>query len=97
MTTGPPKLLDGANVVMYTPIDERHRATRTCRQFVDGELLGPSTGLAICQYTGEQSLYLFSCDEQWNVLTDTLHNTLAEAQAQAEFEYEGVSETWQTK
>jgi hypothetical protein len=53
-------------------------------------------GLAICQYAGEPYYYLFGCDADWQSVTDTWHETLAEAKAQAEFEYEGVTATWRS-
>ena len=53
-------------------------------------------GLAICQYLGETAFYLFGCDEAWQTITDTWHETLEEAQDQAEFEYAGVTATWRT-
>ena len=90
-----PKEVGGASVVLYTPIDERHRHTGNCEQIVAGELMGAAAGLAICQYEGEDSFYLFGCDENWETVTDTWHQTLQEAKEQAEFEYEGVSATWQ--
>lgn len=89
-----PQQIDGANVICFTPIDNRHQHTRNCRQFVGGELLGPAAGLAICQYAGKDCFYLFGCDSEWNTLSDTWHQTLDEAKAQAEFEYSGVSSTW---
>ena len=91
-----PKILDGAKVVIYTPIDERHRPTGNCNQIVAGVLQGPASGLAICQYEGEDSFYLFGCDEDWNSVTDTWHESVEDAKAQAEFEYEGVNTTWST-
>lgn len=89
-----PSEIDGARVGLYTPIDERHRHTGNCRQIVAGELMGAAAGLAICRYDGDTSFYLFGCDREWNVLTDTWHETLEDAKAQAEFEYAGVSATW---
>jgi hypothetical protein len=56
--------------------------------------MGQMAGLAICQYAGEEAFYLFGCDADWQNVTDTWHQTLDDAQHQAEFEYEGVSETW---
>jgi hypothetical protein len=56
--------------------------------------MGPMAGLAICQYAGEDAFYLFGCDPDWQSITDTWHQTLEEAQEQAEFEYERVSQTW---
>jgi hypothetical protein len=91
-----PKTLDGANVLLYTSLDERHRHTGNCNQIVDGVLQGPAKALAICQYDGEESVYLFGCDENWKTVTDTWHETVEAAKKQAEFEYEGVSATWET-
>ena len=91
-----PKEIDGATVVMHTSMAGRHRATGNCKQIVDGMIMARASGLAICHYEGEDGFYLFGCDENWNAVTDTLHDTVEEAQAQAEFEYEGVSATWKT-
>src|SRR5919205_2967015 len=82
-----PKEVGGARVVLYTPIDKRHRHTGNCRQIEAGVLLGAAAGLAICQYAGESHYYLLGCDEDWNTRTDTWHETIEDAKAQAEFEY----------
>lgn len=50
--------------------------------------------MAICQYEGQDDYFLFGCNADWDSVTDTWHQTLEEAKEQAEFEYEGVSETW---
>ncbi len=89
-----PEIISNARVICYTPIDDRHRFTGACKQIVRGDLMGPMAGLAVCQYAGDQAFYLFGCDPDWQSLTDTWHQTLEEAQQQAEFEYEGVSKTW---
>jgi hypothetical protein len=89
-----PSKIGGANVVCFTPIDSRRRHTGNCRQIVAGALQGTAAGLTICQYEGKDSFYLFGCDENWNSVTDTWHQTLENAKHQAEFEYEGVSNTW---
>ena len=91
----PPKLLDGASVICYTPLDQRHRYTGNCRQVHRGVVQGPASGLAICRYPNESCCYLFGCDADWNVISDTWHQTLEDARTQAEFEYSGVSATWQ--
>ncbi|MBA3770700.1 MAG: hypothetical protein H0X08_09455 [Blastocatellia bacterium] len=80
--------------MFYSRIDEKHRHTGNTKQIVAGTLMGPSSGLAICQYDNEDSFYLFGCDEDWNSVTDTWHATVEEAKEQAEFEYEGVAATW---
>jgi len=81
--------------VLYSPIDSRHRATGACKHTVGGIVQGSFDGLAICQYRGDSAFYLFYCDADWNNVTDTFHLTLDDAKGQAEFEYEGVSATWQ--
>ena len=91
----PPQKVGGAVVVCFSTIDHRHKPTGNCEQIVAGVLQGPACALAICQYEGEECFYLFGCDAEWNSRTDTWHETLEDAQGQAEFEYEGVSKTWQ--
>jgi hypothetical protein len=90
-----PRQIGNARVVCYTLIDHRHRRTGNCRQIVKGILQGPAAGLAICYVDSEDAYYLFGCDEDWCPVTDTWHQTLDEAKFQAEFEYEGVTSTWQ--
>ena len=90
----PPKLIDRARVARWSVIDGRHRPTGNCLQIVDGVSGGSAAGLAICQYEGETSYYLFGCDAAWNKVTDTWHGTLEEALEQAEFEYQGITATW---
>ena len=91
-----PSHIGGAKVICYTPIDERHHPTGNTKQIVNGVVLGPAAGIAICQYEGEEYFYLFGCDEQWNCRSDTWHEELEDAKAQAEFEYQGTSGTWAT-
>jgi hypothetical protein len=80
--------------VCYTPIDGSPVPTGNTKQIVGGKLLGPARGLAICQYNGEESFYLFGCDENWVSLSETWHESLEDAKRQAEFEYVGTSSTW---
>jgi hypothetical protein len=87
-------MIGGYRVICYTPIDDRHRFTGKTRQAVRGKLMGAMSGLAICQPGEALEFYLFGCDADWNVVTDTWHRSLEEAKDVAEFQYEGVSETW---
>jgi len=89
-----PLFLSGLPVIAWTPVDQRHRDTGSCRHFAGGTLLGPAAGLAICRDT-EGGFYLFGCDAEWNTVTDTWHQTLDDALHQAESEYEGVGATWE--
>ena len=90
-----PESIGGAKVILFTTIDQRHRHTGNCRQVVAGDPMGPVAGLAICQYEAGGGYHLLGCDATWQSVTDTWHPTVEEATSQAEFEYEGVTETWQ--
>lgn len=81
-------------MIYYSPIDQRHRFTGRCKVIVAGQLMGAMSGLAICPDAGEDGFYLFGCDSEWQVVTDSWHQALDDAKHQAEFEYEGVSKTW---
>ncbi len=89
-----PSHIGDAKVICYTHIDARHTPTGNTKQIVNGELLGPAAGLAICQYEGEECFYLFGCDAQWNSQSDTWHQEIEDAKEQAEFEYQGSLRTW---
>jgi hypothetical protein len=94
MKTAPQKI-GSAEVILFSVIDNRHLPTGNCRHAVSGITQGPASGLAICRYPGESGFYLLGCDSDWNSITDTFHETLEKAKAQAEFEYQGVSTTWE--
>jgi hypothetical protein len=90
-----PSILDDAQLVCYTPIDRRHKFTGKTRQIVRGKWQGAMAGLAICRHS-DAAFYLFGCNAEWQVVTDTFHPSLEEAKDQAEFEYEGSRKTWIT-
>ena len=96
VTGSPPNRISGAAVICYSRIDQRHRHTGNCQQIRDSIIQGPAAALAICRYDNDSSCYLFGCAFEWNVITDTCHETIEDAKRQAEFEYSGVSETWLT-
>ncbi|MFO0810330.1 MAG: hypothetical protein U0746_17035 [Gemmataceae bacterium] len=91
----PPKAIDGAKVIEFAGIDAEVAPTDAATHRVGGEVIGPAAGLAIAQYDGADSFYLFYCDPAWQTLTDTWHPTIESARQQAEFEYRGVSSRWQ--
>jgi hypothetical protein len=91
----PPPLLDGARVLRFAVVDAAVAPTGGTVHRIGGRVVGPATALAVCRYDGDGQFYLFSCAEGWRVVTDTCHSSLAEALAQAEFEYRGVSSRWQ--
>ncbi len=96
--TPPPKKLDGANVLVWAPLDDSVVATGFCIHTVGGKLITGPAALAICVYSEQTSeYYLFHCDKSWRVLADTCHDTLELAQRQADAEYAGVSALWRAR
>jgi death on curing protein len=91
-----PDFIHQNRVVRFTVIDRRHHHTRKTRHFIGGTMIGPASAVAICEYENGGYL-LFSCDENWQPRTDTWHQSLEDAMRQAEYEYEGVSRTWQDR
>ncbi len=89
-----PRMIGGSKVICVTLIDRRHQPTGNCGHIVAGLVQEPASGLAVCQYEGEDCFFLFRCDANWNSVTDSWHATLEEALGAAEFEYVGVSKTW---
>lgn len=88
----PPANLNGASVQLYAIIDDDVTPTgNTVHRLHGNGVMGPAAALAICQYDGEQSSYLFYCDDKWNVITDTWHESVGQAMKQAEFEYSGIT------
>jgi hypothetical protein len=91
-----PEDIGGFEVVCYTPIDDRHHATGRASHTIRGANAPDPAGLAICRDDRGGTFYLFYCDEDWEPMTDTWHQTLDGAKDQAEREFEGVSETWES-
>jgi len=91
----PPWEVGGLRVLFYSSIDQRYHFTGACDHIIGGAAWGPAARLAICQYEGDPGFYLLSCDAEWYGGTDTWHESIEAAMNQAEFEYKGVSQTWQ--
>ena len=82
----PPSTIDGATVLRVADLSAAVPTGRT-RHLVRGEEVPAFAALAIATYDDDPGVYLFYCDEQWRAVTDTLHETLDDAMAQAEFEF----------
>jgi hypothetical protein len=94
-----PPLLQGLRVLAYTPVDTRHRfAGGNERRWVDATgaevLYRAVAGLAICEESDGEGVVLIGCDRRWRPVWRTYCTTVAVAEGQAEFEYEGTSRTW---
>ena len=88
-----PRAIGEAKVILYSPIDQRHKATGVCNHEISGGQMKKAKCAAICQYENGHGFYLFICYES-EQMSDTYHENLEEAKEQAEFEYEGISNTW---
>ena len=89
-----PAKIDGAEILQYLIIDSSHKFTEQTKHYKKGELIKPMYALAICTYNEEEGFYLFGCNDEWESITDTFHDTVKDAMHQAEFEYSGTTNSW---
>lgn len=84
-----PTLIDGAKILRFADVSDS-LGTGGTRHVVQGDEVTEFASLAIAQYPTDPGFYLFYCDENWDAITDTYHETLDEAIEQAEFEFDPV-------
>jgi hypothetical protein len=84
-------MVGGASVVQWALVQIPSKAEQHHAYAFDGSA---ATRLAICRYDDDADFYLFRCDDLWQVLADTWHETLEEAMRQAEFEYDDTVGVW---
>lgn len=84
--TAVPRLLDGARVLETASLRGSTPTGRT-RHVVNGAEITDFATLAIAAYDRNPGVYLFYCDDTWRVVTDTLHDSVEAARAQAELEF----------
>ena len=92
-----PDEIGGARVLHFIKIANIFRSTGNTKHIVRGALMGSAYGLAICKYENQVGYYLFGCDENWESITDTFHETVEDAMEQGEFEYKGTMDNWISK
>lgn len=85
MKSAPPTI-DNARVLRVADLSGLI-ATGKTRHIVDGKVVDKFAALAIVRYEHDEGVYLFYCDEEWNAVTDTYHDDIDAAVAQAEFEF----------
>ncbi len=85
MTSAPPTI-DNARVLRVVELSGLI-ATGKTRHIVVGKVVNKFAALAIVRYEHDEGVYLFYCDEEWNAVTDTYHDDIDAAVAQAEFEF----------
>jgi hypothetical protein len=88
--TDAPTTIDGARVLRIADVSTMP-STGLTRHVVRGEVVKGFAALAIARYDGEAGVYLFYCDADWSAITDTYHETIEQAIAQARFEFGPVS------
>ena len=71
-----PIKLDGAIVLYYTSQDDYGYSI-----FPNGEIADHYRYLAICKNTKDDKYYLFCCDENYEVVSDMLYNSVEECMA----------------
>ena len=86
----PPRAIDGATVLRFADLSTTSRTGKT-RHIVHGREATNFAALAIAQYQSDPGFYLFYCDGDWNTITDTYHDTIDAAIAQAQFEFGSVA------
>ena len=80
---------------MTAVINKSCRHTKNCSHEFNGKTLGKAKWAAISKPKSSGSCYLFFCYEG-DELTDTAHESVEEAKEQAEWEYEGITNAWQS-
>ena len=80
-----PQIIGGARVVAFAIINLALPRDSTIRL---------AYGAAICKHDSGNGYYLFFCGDNWHEFADTWHESIEEAQDQAEFEYAGITANW---
>jgi hypothetical protein len=73
---------------------DRHSPTGNTRHFVGGALWEGTRGLRIVRYPGDAGCILLYLDEAGNEVTDTWHESVTDAMAQAEYEFNVKPADW---
>ena len=73
---------------LYPPTGKTHH-------YLGSEALPPPSELRIVKYLDDPGFYLFYCDNSGRELTDTYHDTLEGAMAQAEWEFGVKANDWE--
>ena len=84
--TQPPLTIDNARVLRVADLSNT-TPTRRTRHVVQGRVVVDFAALAIAEYEPGECVYLLYCDAEWNSITDTHHDNIEGADAQAEFEF----------
>ncbi len=73
-----------------------HQPTGRTRHVVGGQMAPVPAELQIVHYEGDAGYYLLYCDETGMQITDTYHDSVAAAMAQAKWEYNTAEREWES-
>lgn len=92
----PPPLLDGATVLLWAPLTETNPKTGAVRLFADGIEQSTFSALAVAEHpdSPNSGVYLFYCDDRWQVLNDSLYRDFNEARKEAELQFLHLENSW---
>lgn len=93
----PPRELDGAKVLLWAVLRKENTKTDAMRLYADGKEQTEFSGIALAQFqkNRDSGVYLFYCDQEWEVENDSLYRDLEEAKAEAERQFTGLSNRWE--
>jgi hypothetical protein len=90
----PPPALGCDRVLEYAVLDESLPFAGHGLLFTDGMEIGRVPRLAISVGRATSTVHLLNCDEDWNALGISGHDSIEEAKRRAERFYPGVSARW---
>ncbi len=82
-------------VLQQVRLTSAHKPTGRTRHIRVNEELPPPALLRIARYPDDRGCYLLYLDSEGEELTDTYHESLAAALAQAEWEFQVQPSQWQ--
>lgn len=88
----PPKNIDDAKVLEWAWSGEKPFGFLF---YENGEVAAEIYGLAICQNESNKTIYRFSCDYDWVVEQDSVHESLSDAKSNLPQQYCNVPANWQ--
>ena len=86
--------MDDPRLLRRVRLTPAHKPTGNTQHFYGDDPILPPVELRIVQYNSDPGYYLFYCDESGSEMTDTYHDSVQEAMAQAEFEFGVEAEEW---
>ena len=88
----PPKEIDGAKVLEWAwSGDEPFGFVR----LQSGEVAAEIFGLAICKYPDSDTIYRFSCGNEWEAEQDSGYSSISDAKKHLPEQYKSIEAQWQ--